>query len=118
MAKTYKMLPVTPEVYEKVSLIAKVNNRGLGDQVSVWADAELPKCAHTKTPISIQVYATDEKVKIVKKGYYCSTCERAYGYFDNLTEVSAHFVCESPIATTQKAVAQVTRKLRKAMGNK
>lgn len=79
MAQKYSNVPVKPEVYLKLRLIAEANNRGLGDQVSEWVERELPECDHAKVPVVVQVYpGTDAKQ--AGNGWFCPTCKRVYQY--------------------------------------
>ncbi len=78
MAK-YNNIPVKPEVYLKLRLIAEANNRGLGDQVSEWVERELPECDHPKVPVVVQVYPGTD-VKPTNNGWYCQICNRVYQY--------------------------------------
>ena len=84
MAKKYKNIPVNPEVYAKVALIAESNGfgvRGLGALISKWAGRELPECEHKKTPVEIEYYPNDNLVagwRLNRHGFYCATCKRVY----------------------------------------
>ena len=40
MAKVYKNIPVAPDVYKKVSVIAADNFRTLGGQIAYWVENE------------------------------------------------------------------------------
>lgn len=83
MPQKYKNIPVKPETYAKVKLVANANDRGLGDQVAHWAGRELPaECEHAKQAVSIQVFddAQDTLQPAVsfKQGWFCPTCKRVY----------------------------------------
>ena len=82
MAQKYKNIPVKPEVYAKVVLVADLNHRGLGDQVANWAERELPECAHKKQAVTIERFNESQTdlapASVVIKGWYCPTCKRVY----------------------------------------
>ena len=88
----YKNIPVKPDVYQAVQLIAEGNGlgeRGLGAQVARWAARELPECPHPKVPVSIETFPNSTKliVSSIIYGYYCETCKRVYRHVaSNLTE--------------------------------
>lgn len=79
----YKNIPVKPDVYEAVKLIADANGlgeRGLGAQVAHWVARELPECDHKKVPVSIETFSEGLKLveSVITFGYYCETCKRVY----------------------------------------
>lgn len=82
--KTYKNIPVSPEVYERVQLVSEANGyglRGLGAQVAHWVGRELPECDHKKAPVSIEYFPGADILPgtlLNRTGFYCSTCERVY----------------------------------------
>jgi len=82
MAKTYKNLPLSPETYAKVAMLAESNGfgeRGLGAQIENWVARELPECGHKKQAVNIEYApAMDSLVKITHTGWYCPTCKRVY----------------------------------------
>jgi hypothetical protein len=81
MANEYKNIPVKPEVYVKVRLIADANNRGLGDQIASWVERELPDCGHEKVPVTIETPARPADGVAPaepRKGWYCRQCKRVY----------------------------------------
>ena len=82
MAQIYKNIPVKPGVYADVTLIADMNNRGLGDQIKAWTERELPKCSHKKLPVSIQTFDKPRDdgsaVSLIQNGLYCPVCKRVY----------------------------------------
>lgn len=82
MAQKYKNIPVKPEVYVKVQLIADANNRGLGDQVKDWVERELPECEHKKQAVSIETFEgpsdTLGPASVLRPAWYCSICKRVY----------------------------------------
>ncbi len=77
MAQKYKNIPVKPEVYVKVALVADANNRGLGDQVKDWVERDLPQCDHKKEHVSIETFG-DGVGGSITQGWYCTTCRRVY----------------------------------------
>ncbi len=91
MAQTYKNIPVKPEVYTKIKMIADSNNRGLGDQVANWAERELPECNHVKQPVSIEVFNSGQlPASALRKGWYCPTCKRVYEFATDELRLAAH----------------------------
>jgi hypothetical protein len=81
--KTYKNIPVSPEVYERVKLVSEANGygeRGVGAQVAHWVGKELPECEHKKSPVSIEYFHNNTTLvqSSFRTGYYCSTCKRVY----------------------------------------
>lgn len=84
MAKDYQKIPVAPDVYEQVKIIAEANGygeRGMGAQVAAWAARELPECEHEKTPVEIQYFPNDTLPggwNMIRTGWYCKTCKRVY----------------------------------------
>lgn len=86
MAKKYKNIPVDPEVYESVRMIAEANGlgeRGLGAQVGNWAKRELPVCEHEKQPVSIEIFPNQSLLSgmpLDRKGWFCPICNRVYQY--------------------------------------
>lgn len=83
MAQKYKNIPVKPEVYERVQLVAEANGfgeRGLGAQVAQWVARELPECAHKKTPVSIETFPRHELTAeyLLTPAWYCAVCKRVY----------------------------------------
>lgn len=86
MAKTYLNIPVSPETYRKVSLISEAKGRGvrgLGAQITEWADRELPECDHEKQSVNIEYFPTAdanlaESINFVRTGWYCAICNRVY----------------------------------------
>jgi len=86
MAQTYKNIPVKPEIYAKVKLLADANNRGMGDQVSAWVEREIPECDHQKQPVSIETFPSgDFLINERNKGWFCPICNRVYHYQKLLT---------------------------------
>lgn len=84
MAKTYKNLPLSPETYAKVALLAEANGlgeRGLGAQIEILVNRELPECNHKKVAVAIEYYPSDDILPgtpLNRAGFYCSTCKRVY----------------------------------------
>ena len=83
MAKTYKMIPVSPATYEKVALLAEANGlgeRGIGAQIESWVKNELPECEHKKVAVSIEYYPGQDVLSVARfgAGLYCATCGRVY----------------------------------------
>ena len=82
--KTYKNIPVSPEVYERVKLVSEANGygeRGVGAQVAHWVGQELPECNHKKAPVQIEYFPSADRLPgslSHRSGYYCSTCKRVY----------------------------------------
>ncbi len=81
--KTYKNIPVSPEVYERVQLVSEANGygqRGLGAQVAHWVGKELPECEHKKQAVSIEYFPNQTTLvhSVSRTGFYCSTCRRVY----------------------------------------
>lgn len=79
----YVNIPVTPDVYADVQLVAQAKgfgSRGLGALVAHWVGQELPECEHEKEAVSIETFTNGTSlVKSVKRvGYYCPTCNRVY----------------------------------------
>jgi hypothetical protein len=79
MPQEYKNIPVKPDVYVKMRLIAEANNRGLGDQVAAWVERELPDCGHEKVPVTIETNPREKgAAQERRRGFYCRTCKRVY----------------------------------------
>lgn len=83
MAQKYKNLPLKPDVYETVKLIAEANGfgeRGLGKQVEEWAKRELPACDHPKEPVTVEIFPSQGLLSgsVLRAGWYCPTCKRVY----------------------------------------
>jgi hypothetical protein len=82
--KTYKNIPVSPEVYERVKLVSEANGfgeRGVGAQVAHWVGKELPECEHKKVAVAIEYFPGADflpNTVLNRTGYYCSTCKRVY----------------------------------------
>ena len=82
--KTYKNIPVSPEVYERVKLVSEANGygeRGVGAQVAHWVGKELPECDHKKIPVAIEYFPSADYLPgtvLNRTGFYCSTCKRVY----------------------------------------
>lgn len=78
MAKTYKNIPVSPDTYQKIALLAEMNGfgpRGMGAQIEDWLKRELPECGHAKQAVSIEYFLDARQVR---GGLYCPTCKRVY----------------------------------------
>lgn len=83
MTQKYRNLPLKPDIYANVKLIAEANGfgeRGLGKQVEEWTKRELPACEHPKEAVSVEIFPSQDKLSpsIVRQGWYCSTCRRVY----------------------------------------
>lgn len=81
MAQTYKNIPVKPDVYARLKLVADANNRGLGDQVAAFVEEiRLPDCGHEKVSVSVQTFPDMAGVTVLafQRAYYCPTCRRVY----------------------------------------
>ncbi len=91
MAQKYNNIPVKPEIYIKLKLIADANNRGLGDQVAEMVKRELPICEHDKQAVRIEHFSGQGSlslgVPISLTGWYCPTCNRVYQYAEEQTPV-------------------------------
>lgn len=80
----YKNIPVKPDVYAKVQLLAESNGfgeRGLGAQIAHWVGQELPECDHKKVPVEIEYFPGEDLLTGVlskRHAFYCSTCKRVY----------------------------------------
>jgi len=79
----YKNIPVKPDVYDRVRLVAEANGfgeRGLGAQVAHWVGQELPVCEHEKIPVLIEAFPSQTQLvkSVHRPGYYCETCSRVY----------------------------------------
>jgi hypothetical protein len=82
MAK-YQNIPVKPEIYQKVKMIAEANNRGLGDQVAHWVGRDLPECDHPKYAVNVEVSRSETLVAgetLSRTGWFCPTCKRVYQF--------------------------------------
>ncbi len=88
----YKQIQVTEQTHAKIAQIARANYRGIGDQVTLWADTT---CAHpfghrvevsmVLAPIITQAEKTkNEQVGIGQSfhGFFCRKCNQ---YFINQT---------------------------------
>ncbi len=88
MAKKYKNLPLHPDTYAQVAMIAEMNGlgeRGLGAQVESWVKRDLPACTHEKTPVSVETFPSESTLHgktSIRRGLYCPTCNRVYQYVD------------------------------------
>lgn len=82
MAKKYNNIPVKPEIYVKVAMLAESNGfgeRGLGAQIESWVRRDLPECGHKKQAVNIEYApAMDSLAKTTRAGWYCPTCKRVY----------------------------------------
>ena len=81
--KEYSKIPVSPETYAKVRMIADLNNHGMGDQVDAWVKQNLPMCDHKLQGVDIEyapsaVDNLNYVVDVVRVGWYCATCNRVY----------------------------------------
>lgn len=81
--KEYSKIPVSPETYAKVRMIADLNNHGMGDQVDAWVKQNLPMCDHKLQGVDIEyapsaVDSLNYVVDVVRVGWYCATCNRVY----------------------------------------
>jgi len=80
----YRNIPVKPDVYAKVQLLAESNGfgeRGLGAMVAHWVGKELPECEHKKIPVKIEYFPGDDTLPGTspnRHGFYCPTCRRVY----------------------------------------
>ncbi len=85
MAQKYKNIPVKPETYVRLQLLAEANDRGLGDQVKTMVDRELPECDHKKVPVSVEAFPSIKSV--ITPAYYCPTCKRVYVHISSPEEL-------------------------------
>ena len=77
--KEYQKIPVSPDVYAAVRLIADLNDRGMGDQVAAWVKRDLPQCDHELQGVDIEYAPTADTLgKFVRVGWFCATCNRVY----------------------------------------
>ena len=79
----YKNIPVKPDVYEQVALVAEAEGfgeRGMGALVSHLVSRELPECDHKKVVVSIETYPSQTQLvkPVLRTGYFCETCKRVY----------------------------------------
>lgn len=80
----YKNIPVKPDVYAKVQLVAEaagLGERGLGALVNMLVSQELPECEHDKVPVEIEYFGDNTMLPgqlRIKTAYYCETCQRVY----------------------------------------
>lgn len=95
MAKIYKNLPLSPETYAKVALLAEANGlgeRGLGAQVEILVNRELPECNHEKSVVTIEYYPDNDILPGThpqRRGFYCATCGRVYAGNEIKTAVAS-----------------------------
>ncbi len=92
MAKKYNNIPVSPDTYAKVALLAEANglgDRGLGAQIEAWVKRELPECDHKKEPVSIEYAADASLMRTVRAGLYCAVCNRVYAVVGDLSETKS-----------------------------
>lgn len=84
MAKKYLNIPVSPETYINVKLLAEANGlgpRGMGEQVKQWAERELPPCDHleSRVPVEVETFPNQTILGSQKQmGWYCPLCRRVY----------------------------------------
>src|SRR5688572_18272483 len=82
MAQKYMNIPVKPEVYLQVKLVAEANDRGLGDQVAHWVGRELPECEHDKQAVQIEYFPSEDVLlgtpHPTRTAWFCPTCRRVY----------------------------------------
>lgn len=95
----YMKIPVSPETYGQVRLIADANDRGMGDQVSAWAKRDLPPCSHIKKPVTI-IYQPnlDVPIKDVRIGFYCPTCQKVFDTTQTAPQLAVEPVLEKAAA--------------------
>lgn len=113
MAKRkYVNIPVRPEVYEDLAMIAEANGlgkRGIGAQVENWVKRELPVCDHEKRPVSIETFPNQTLLggmtSSLKNGWFCPTCNRVYQYSDVvMPEVAIKKQVEKQVKNDAQAV--------------
>lgn len=81
----YVNIPVPPETYAKVKLLAESNGfgaRGMGAQIAHWVgrDLNIPECDHEKIAVEVEYFpaSTDLVKRPKQKAFYCETCNRVY----------------------------------------
>jgi len=80
----YRNIPVKPDVYAKVQLLAESNGfgeRGLGALVNLLVSQELPECNHKKVAVEIEYFPSADTLpgtQSKRSGFYCATCKRVY----------------------------------------
>lgn len=80
----YVNIPVSPDVYADVQLVARskgFGTRGLGALVAHWVGQELPECEHEKEPVQIEWMPSQDYLPgtvLKRTGYFCATCNRVY----------------------------------------
>ena len=75
----YQNIPVKPDVYMKVAMIADANGIGMGEQLKNWAERELPECDHEKVSVLIEPFNTGGSLPVIQRfAWYCATCKRVY----------------------------------------
>lgn len=104
MAQKYQNIPVKPEIYAKVKMIADANGfgeRGLGALIEKWVERELPVCDHSKQLVSIEVFSGPAVLNgaVQRKGWFCPTCKRVYQYSnEDSNEEAAPIKLVKPLA--------------------
>lgn len=105
---TYKNIPVDEDTYIAVKLIAETNgfgSRGMGAQVKQWVIREMPECEHEKTPVTIEIFPSQDTLpgtNLHRTGWYCETCKRVYQRVENKGEL------DEAITRSAKAKARKT----------
>ena len=82
----YVNIPVSPDVYADVQLVARAKGfglRGLGALVAHWVGQELPECEHEKEPVEVEIeyFPSQDTLPgtlLKRTGYFCATCNRVY----------------------------------------
>lgn len=84
--KEYQKIPVTPEDYASVRLIADANGLNMGGQVAAWVKRDLPQCGHKKQAVQIEYMRSEGYLAggfASRTAWYCPTCKRVYARLDD-----------------------------------
>lgn len=87
-----KFIRVPEKTHKQVVKIAKANYRGIGDQVSYWAEQECPHPTEMREERTVRValvedgnVGTDQTLRL----FYCKLCRRFFS--DSSTELAEKF---------------------------
>jgi hypothetical protein len=98
----YKQIQVTEQTHAKIAQIARANYRGIGDQVTLWADTT---CAHPlaqRVEVRVVVASIITLTEKVKKGQV-GIGQSFYGFF--CRKCNQYLINQTPNAEIQEAIS-------------